>query len=109
MNKDSEESKLPNGWTKEEWQKQMYTEVAVAYRIYSLGIASDEDPYTDEDLKIVDKEYKTWRNTHDKETTVKTIREAAEALQKAINSDNAPTSAYEFLQEYANQIENTKE
>lgn len=50
----------PDGWTKEAWHKQMFTEVAVAYRLVEMGLVNTDEPFDDEFAKEVDARYKEW-------------------------------------------------
>lgn len=52
----------PKGWTPEEWQEQMHTEVAVAYRLVEMGHLVDPNdiPHDPQFQEEVDAEYANW-------------------------------------------------
>lgn len=76
-------------WGFEKWQKQMYTEVAVAYRLMSLGIVNGDEDYTPEDMAEVDAEYRIWLAAHDRETAAKARADVLRKVATEIEQQSA--------------------
>jgi hypothetical protein len=60
--------RIPSGWSPEAWQRQMKTNIAVAYRLSEMGYLNiGDEPYDKKFADEIDADFNHWLEQHDAE------------------------------------------